>query len=338
MSNSNAPTSFKDALLHSRRLSIAPMLNWTDRHYRYLVRLISRHALLYTEMVTTGALIHGDVERHLVFNAEEHPVAIQLGGSDPEELARCAALATDWGYDEINLNVGCPSDRVQSGRFGACLMAEPELVGECVTAMRESTDRPVTVKCRIGIDRDDSYEPLEDFVGTVAEFGCDTFIVHARKAWLQGLSPKENRDIPPLRYEYVHRLKAQFPQLHISINGGIKSLEAALEQLEKVDGVMIGREAYQNPWMLAEADRLIFMDTHPVASRAEVVQGYAEYIERQLKKGVPLNAMTKHCLGLFNGLPGARAFRRYLSENATRPGAGVEIFLKAAAKVCPLVD
>ena len=243
-----------------RRLSVAPMLDWTDRHCRYFLRLITRHTLLYTEMITTGALIHGDRDRHLVFDPAEHPVALQLGGADPEAMARCARIGAEHGYDEININCGCPSDRVRNGRFGACLMAEPRVVADCVAAMKAAVDIPVTVKSRIGIDEQDSYEALVDFVGTVAEAGCDALIVHARKAWLQGLSPKENREIPPLRYDLVERLEGDFPDLSISINGGILTLDAALGFLARLDGVMIGREAYQNPWILADADRLMFDD------------------------------------------------------------------------------
>lgn len=312
-----------------RRLAVAPMLDWTDRHCRYFLRLITRHTLLYTEMVTTGALIHGDRERHLGFDPLEHPVALQLGGSDPRDMALCARLGADWGYDEININVGCPSDRVQNGRFGACLMAEPRVVADCVGAMKEAVDLPVTVKTRIGIDERDSYGELLDFVGQLAEAGCDALIVHARKAWLQGLSPRENREIPPLRYDWVERLKGDFPALPVCINGGIQTLDAALGFVERLDGVMIGREAYQNPWMLAQADRLIFGDPAPTPRRLEVLERFLPYVEQRLAAGVPLSAMTRHILGLFQGQPGARAWRRHLSENAHRPGAGLEV-LRAA--------
>lgn len=315
-----------------RRLSVAPMLDWTDRHCRYFLRLITRRTLLYTEMVTTGALIHGDRERHLGFDTAERPIALQLGGSDPADLAVCARLGADWGYDEINLNVGCPSDRVQQGRFGACLMAEPELVTECVAAMKGSIAIPVTVKTRIGIDHHDSYEELTEFVAQVAAAGCDALIVHARKAWLQGLSPRENRDIPPLRYDVVARLKGDFPELSISLNGGVTTLAQANDLLAHLDGVMIGREAYQNPWVLAEADRVIFGDTDPPPTARGVLEAYLAYVERNLAIGVPLNAMTRHILGLFQGQPGARAWRRHLSENAHRPGAGVEVLRTAAAR------
>ncbi|MGC9456517.1 MAG: tRNA dihydrouridine(20/20a) synthase DusA [Halothiobacillaceae bacterium] len=316
--------------INSRRLAVAPMLDWTDRHFRVLARLISGHALLYTEMVTTGALLHGDRQRHLEFSAAEHPLVLQLGGSDPGELARCAEIAADWGYDEVNLNVGCPSDRVQSGRFGACLMAEPARVGECVAAM-QSAGLPVSVKCRIGIDQDEGYAPLQHFVDVVSEAGCRLFVVHARKAWLQGLSPRENRDVPPLRYELVHRLKADFPALHVTINGGINSLEAARRQLEKVDGVMMGRAVYHDPWVLAQADREIFGDDAPVQERLSAADSYARYMEEQLESGTPLHAMTRHALNLFNGCPGARRYRRHLSENAPRRGAGIAVFHDALA-------
>jgi tRNA-dihydrouridine synthase A len=307
------------------------MLDWTDRHCRYLLRLISRRTLLYTEMVTTGALIHGDRERHLGFDPAEHPVAIQLGGSSPEDLAACALMAQDRGYDEINLNVGCPSDRVQNGRFGACLMAEPALVADCVAAMKAAATLPITVKTRIGIDHRDSYEELVEFVGQVVAAGCDALVVHARKAWLQGLSPRENREIPPLRYDVVERLKADFPALPIALNGGVTTLTQAKDLLARLDGVMIGREAYQNPWVLAEADRVIFGDGEQSPSRRGVLDAYIPYVERNLAAGVPLNAMTRHILGLFQGRPGARAWRRHLSENAHRPGAGVEVLRTAGA-------
>jgi tRNA-dihydrouridine synthase A len=309
------------------------MLDWTDQHCRYFHRILTRQALLYTEMVTTGAIIHGDKPRHLDFNPEEHPVALQLGGSDPQALAECCRIGEQWGYDEINLNVGCPSDRVQSGRFGACLMATPKLVAECVSAMREAVAIDVTVKHRIGIDERDSYEELCDFVGRVAEAGCTTFIVHARKAWLQGLSPKENREIPPLQYDVVHRLKKDFSHLEICINGGILNMEQAQEQLRHVDGVMIGREAYNNPWILAEADRLLFADDHPIPTRHEVLEQLMPFVQQEFEQGTPVARITRHILGLFNGQPGARAWRRHISENAHRKGARPEIILEAAAKV-----
>jgi tRNA-dihydrouridine synthase A len=301
------------------------MLDWTDRHCRNFLRLLSRHTLLYTEMVTTGALIHGERERFLGFDPAEHPIALQLGGSDPQDMARCARMGADRGYDEININVGCPSDRVQNGRFGACLMAEPKLVADCVAAMKDAAAVPVTVKTRIGIDDRDSYGELLDFAGTVTEAGCDALVVHARKAWLAGLSPKENRDIPPLRYDVVERLKRDLPHQTITINGGIKTLDETARFLETLDGVMIGREAYQNPWFLAEADRVIFGDARRPPTRNEILDAFLPYVERELAKGTPLSAMSRHILGLFHGQPGARAWRRHLSEQAHRPGAGIEV-------------
>ena len=313
----------------SHRLCVAPMMDWTDRHCRYFHRLLSRHALLYTEMVTTGALIHGDRQRFLQFHAEEHPLALQLGGSNPRELGWCAKMAEDYGYDEVNLNVGCPSDRVQNGRFGACLMAEPELVAECVEAMCQATGLPVTVKSRIGIDDQDSYEALVHFIATIASAGCRTFIVHARKAWLKGLSPKQNREIPPLRYEVVYQLKIDFPQLEFILNGGVTSLAQAETHLQHVDGVMVGREAYQNPYVLAEVDRRIFgADVEPV-TRYEAVEQLLPYIGLQLGDGLRLNTVTRHTLGLFHGEPGARGWRRHLSENVGRSGADINVVREA---------
>lgn len=317
----------------SRRLCIAPMLDWTDRFCRYFLRQISRRAVLYTEMVTTGALLHRDPARFLDYDAEEHPVALQLGGSAPDELATCARLAEEWRYDEINLNVGCPSDRVQSGRFGACLMADPRLVADCVAAMSGSVQLPVTVKHRIGIDDMDSYEKLSHFVDTVSEAGCATFIVHARKAWLQGLSPKQNREIPPLRYEVVHRLKRDFPRLEFIINGGFKTLARIEGQLDHVDGVMVGREAYQNPWLLAGVDARIFGTDEAVQTRQQVVEKMLPFIEQQQARGIPVHRTTRHMLGLFQGQPGARAWRRHLSENVHLPGTGPEILSEALALV-----
>ena len=303
--------------LSTHRFSVAPMMDWTDRHDRVFLRLLSRRARLYTEMITTGALLHGDAARFLAFDAEEHPVAAQLGGSDPQALADCARMVEVRGYDEVNLNVGCPSSRVQAGRFGACLMKEPELVARCVAAMRGAVDIPVTVKTRIGVDDDDSIEALHRFVALLVDAGCDAVIVHARKAWLSGLSPKQNRDIPPLRHDVVYDLKAAFPDLDIILNGGLESLDGAAAALEKVDGAMMGRTAYKDPWVLAGVDERFFGDPAPVANRAGVVEKYLPYIEAQLAEGVPLIAMTRHILGLFNGVPGARAWRRYLSENST---------------------
>ena len=320
----------------NRRLAVAPMLDWTDRHCRYFLRLLSRPTLLYTEMVTTGAALHGDRERLLAYDPAEHPLALQLGGCDPGELARCARIAADFDYDEVNLNVGCPSDRVQSGRFGACLMAEPDLVAGCVAAMRVAIDLPVTVKTRIGIDDRDSYEALTDFVGRVASGGCEVFIIHARKAWLRGLSPKENREIPPLRYDIVYRLKRDFPDLTIILNGGLRNLDQAEDELRRVDGVMIGRAAYENPYLLADADRRFFGSDTPLPSRHQVIRAFLPYVENQLQQGTPLHCMTRHVLGLFQGIPGARAWRRHLSEHAHRRGAGVEV-LEAALRQIPEV-
>lgn len=305
------------------------MLDWTDRHCRYLLRLISRHALLYTEMVTTGAILHGRHTRHLHHDATEHPLALQLGGSDPAALAECARIGAGFGYDEINLNIGCPSDRVQSGRFGACLMAEPALVAECVAAMGDAVSVPVTVKTRIGIDDMDSYAALANFIGTVAAAGCNTFIIHARKAYLKGLSPKENRTVPPLKYEYAWQLKTDFPRLTIVVNGGITDLDAAQQQLAHVDGVMLGRAAYHDPYLLADVDRRFFADPHPVLSRKQVVEAMLPYIERELSDGTSLKQITRHMLGLFQGMPGARHWRRHLSQYAVQPGADIAVVLQA---------
>ncbi|MCB2262218.1 MAG: tRNA dihydrouridine(20/20a) synthase DusA [Candidatus Thiosymbion ectosymbiont of Robbea hypermnestra] len=313
-----------------RRLSVAPMLDRTDRHCRYLLRLLSRHTLLYTEMVTTGALLHGDPARLLGFDPAEHPVALQLGGSDPRAMAVCARLGERAGYDEIDMNLGCPSDRVQSGRFGACLMAEPALVADCIAAMKDAVSLPVTVKTRIGIDERDGYEELRDLVGALATAGCDALIVHARKAWLRGLSPRENRDIPPLRYDVVRRLKLDFPHLPVVINGGITSLAQARSLLPGLDGVMIGRAAYRDPWMLAAADRELFGDPGPSPNRRQVLEAYLPYLERKLAAGAPLNAMTRHLFGLFQGRPGARRWRRAISEHVHRPGDDGRWLLAAA--------
>jgi len=305
------------------------MMEWTDRHCRYFLRLISKRAFLYTEMVTAEAVLYGDLERVLGFDAAEHPVGLQLGGSDPRKLAEVAGIGAAHGYDEINLNIGCPSDRVQSGRFGACLMAEPALVADCVKAMKDAVPIPVTVKCRIGIDDQDAEESLDAFIDTVADAGCETFIVHARKAWLDGLSPKENRDVPPLDHIRVHRLKARRPDLAIIINGGIASLEEAAPHLEAVDGVMLGRAAYADPYLLAEVDRALYGDNTPPPSRADVLDGFMPYVERELARGVRLNAVTRHILGLFHGQPRARAFRRHIAENAHLDGAGIEVLAQA---------
>ncbi|MES2383352.1 MAG: tRNA dihydrouridine(20/20a) synthase DusA [Pseudomonadota bacterium] len=298
------------------RLSVAPMMDWTDRHCRYFHRLLSRHALLYTEMVTTGALVHGDVARHLRFNAQEHPVALQLGGSEPADLAHCAKLGEAWGYDEINLNCGCPSERVQRGAFGACLMAEPQLVADCVKAMVDVVEVPVTVKHRIGIDKGESYAFVRDFVGTVSEAGCRMFIVHARNAWLKGLSPKENREVPPLRYELVHRLKQEFPQLTIVINGGITTGEQVAAQLCELDGVMVGREAYHNPWWLASWDEDFFGAAPGAQTRESVELQMVDYMASQAaEQGTPWPAIARHMLGLRHGLAGSRRWRQVWSDH-----------------------
>jgi len=313
--------------------AVAPMMDWTDRHFRYLMRLISRRAVLYTEMVTTGAIIHGPRDRLLAFDPVEHPVALQLGGSEPDELAECARIGANRGYDAINLNIGCPSDRVKRGRFGACLMAEPELVRDCVAAMRAAVDIPVTVKCRIGIDDQDSQAGLAHFVDTVAAGGCESFIIHARKAWLQGLSPKQNRDVPPLDYERVYRLKQARPDLDIIINGGIKDVAEAEPHLAHVDGVMLGRAVCADPFVLADVDSQLYgMDTMPL-DRLTIARRMLPYIERELARGTRLPAITKHLLNLVQGLPGARAFRRHLSENAVRDGVGPEVVDEALARV-----
>jgi tRNA-dihydrouridine synthase A len=313
-----------------RKLSVAPMMDWTDRHCRYFHRLLTPSALLYTEMVTTGAIIHGDADRFLAYNAEEHPLALQLGGSDPDDLAKCARIAQQHGYDEVNLNVGCPSDRVQRGRFGACLMLEPVLVAKCVSAMRAAVDIPVTVKTRLGVDDFDSYAFMVDFVGQVAEAGCNTFIMHARKAVLAGLSPKQNRDVPPLRYERVYRLKQEAPELEIVINGGINSVAAVEEHLQHVDGVMLGRAAYQNPWLLAECQQQLFAGS-AAASREDIVVSMQAYARQQVAEGVAVKHISRHLLGLFQGLPGARAWRRFLSENAFRDDNNADLLTQALA-------
>ncbi|HEV7166324.1 MAG TPA: tRNA dihydrouridine(20/20a) synthase DusA [Gammaproteobacteria bacterium] len=313
----------------AHRVCVAPMMDYTDRHFRYFIRLMSRHTLLYTEMVTSGAILHGDHRRFLEFHPAEHPVALQLGGSEPLALAACTRIASDYGYDEVNLNVGCPSDRVQSGRFGACLMQEPELVAECVSAMRAVGRVPVTVKTRIGVDERDSYEHLTGFVSTVAAAGCSVFIIHARKAWLKGLSPKENREIPPLRYDVAARLKQDFPGLSIVVNGGVQTLDAMHDHLGAFDGVMVGREAVSNPWLFADVDRRFFGAQSPVPSRGDILRAWMPYLSAQLQEGVPLARMTRHALGLFHGCAGARAWRRALSEEAVRPGAGLTVLHQA---------
>ena len=309
------------------------MLDWTDRHDRYFLRLISKHAWLYTEMVTTGALIHGDYERYLKFNHEEHPIALQLGGSDVQDMTICAKMAEDFGYDEVNINVGCPSDRVQRGAFGACLMAEPELIADCVSAMQNAVSIPVTVKNRIGIDEQDEEESLRRFISTVAEAGCNTFIVHARKAWLKGLSPKQNRDVPPLNYPLVYEVKKEFPELEIVVNGGITTLEECKIHLQSVDGVMVGREAYHNPYHMTDVDAMIYNAMHSTGTRLQILEQYITYVEERLSEGVPLKHMSRHILGLFQGMAGAKAWRRHISEQAYKPGAGIEVLREAASYI-----
>jgi tRNA-dihydrouridine synthase A len=311
------------------RLSVAPMMNHTDRHFRMLLRLISRHTLLYTEMIPTGALLHGNAARRLDHDPAEHPLAIQLGGCDPAALAKCARIAESAGFCEINLNVGCPSDRVQEGRFGACMMAHPGLVGDCVAAMAGAVGIPVTVKTRIGIDHQDTREHLAGFVSTVSAAGCRTFIVHARKAWLQGLSPRDNRQVPPLQYPAVYRLKRDFPDLHIVINGGITTLDEAIGHLRRVDGVMIGRAVCSNPYLLHEADARLFGDPAPAPTRADVLRRYAVYAGRQSALGVDTRHIARHASGLFQGQPRARAFRRHLAEHAVRTCTGPDILHRA---------
>jgi tRNA-dihydrouridine synthase A len=320
-----------DAL--SRRFCVAPMMEWTDRHCRLFHRLLTRRALIYTEMVTTGAVLHGDRARLIGFDPAEHPVALQLGGSDPAALAACARIGADFGYDEINLNVGCPSERVQDGRFGACLMAEPALVGDCVAAMKAAVSIPVTVKCRIGIDDQDPDVALETMTAAVEAAGVDALIVHARKAWLAGLSPRENRDIPPLDYDLVFRLKARHPGLPIVLNGGIATVEAARAHLAKVDGVMMGRAAYQEPWRLLAVDPLLFGEPAPSASPKAAALALVPYIERQLAIGLRLHTITRHLHGLFQGVPGARAYRRHIATQAVKPGAGPDVLAQAVAMV-----
>ncbi|HWU97463.1 MAG TPA: tRNA dihydrouridine(20/20a) synthase DusA [Oxalicibacterium sp.] len=327
-----------------RRVSVAPMMDWTDRHCRMFHRQITRHTWLYTEMVTTGALLHGDVPRHLNFNDEEHPVALQLGGSEPADLARSARLGEQWGYDEINLNCGCPSERVQKGAFGACLMNEAPLVADCVKAMRDAVQIDVTVKHRIGIDDVTSYDFVRDFVGTVADAGCNTFIVHARNAILQGLSPKENREIPPLRYEFAYQLKKDFPALEILINGGVKTVEEIDAHLQHVDGVMLGREAYHNPYLMASFDARYYGDAASPKSRAEILQAMIPYIREQLAQygksekggGLKLNSITRHMLGLMAGLPNARGFRQTLSDSKKLALGDPDLLLQALQRMQPL--
>ena len=316
-----------------RKFAIAPMMEWTDRHCRFFHRLLTRHALIYTEMVTTGAVLHGDRARLLGFDPFEHPVAVQLGGSDPQALAQCARIAEDFGYDEINLNVGCPSDRVQEGRFGACLMAEPRLVGDCVAAMKHAVRVPVTVKCRLGVDEQDPEVALEAMTQAVKAAGADALVVHARKAWLKGLSPRQNREVPPLDYGRVHRLKAAHPDLTIVLNGGITTVEAALGELCRVDGVMMGRTAYQEPWRLIAVDPVVFGRPAPLPSPRQAVEAFIPYVERETARGTRLYAMARHILGLFHAVPGARAFRRHLATEAVKPTADAAVLREALALV-----
>jgi tRNA-dihydrouridine synthase A len=319
----------------TRRFAIAPMMEWTDRHCRFFHRLLTRRARLYTEMLGTGAVIHGDRARLLAFDPAEHPIAVQLGGSDPRALAQAARICADLGYDEVNLNVGCPSERVQDGRFGACLMAEPALVGDCVAAMKAVVAVPVTVKCRLGVDDQDPEAALDAMADAVAAAGVDALIVHARKAWLDGLSPKENREVPPLDYDRVYRLKAARPRLTVVVNGGIANLDQAHAHLAHVDGAMLGRAAYREPWRLLAVDPLVFGAPAPAASARAALEALLPYIARELARGTRLHAVTRHVLGLFNGVPGARAFRRHLAINAVKPGAGVEVVSAALAFLPP---
>jgi tRNA-dihydrouridine synthase A len=328
-----ADTVIKTSKISDFMFSVAPMMDWTDRHCRVFHRLMTRRARLYTEMLTTGAIIHGDRRRLLGFDASEHPVALQLGGSSQRDLATAAKIGEDFGYDEINLNVGCPSDRVKDGRFGACLMAEPALVATCVQAMKRAVSIPVTVKCRIGIDDQDPETALDELARGVTAAGADALIVHARKAWLNGLSPKENRDIPPLDYDRVYRLKAALPNVPIIINGGIASLVEAKQHLAYVDGVMLGRAAYQEPWRLLAADPDLFGEAPPYAVMKDVFEAVMPYIERELAQGTRLHSIVRHFVGAFHGVPGARAFRRHLAENGVKPGAGVNVLRDAIALV-----
>ena len=316
----------------NRKFCVAPMLDWTDRHCRYFMRLMSQHAVLYTEMITTGAIIHGDTHRHLQMDPFEHPVALQLGGSNPGDLAKACVLASQYDYAEINLNCGCPSDRVQNGMFGAVMMKNAQVTADCIAAMQDAVDLPITVKHRIGVDDFDSYEFLCEFVDTIAKTGCDTFLVHARKAWLKGLSPKQNREVPELNYDRVYQLKKDFPHLEIIINGGITSLEQSSEHLKHLDGVMVGREAYTNPYLLASVDQIIYGSENPIKSRKIVAEEFLKYVDNELTKGTKLNAMTRHILGLYHGMSGARQFRRHISENAHKPSATIEVLQTALEK------
>lgn len=314
-------------------IAIAPMMDLTDRHYRYLMRIISRETLLYTEMVTTGALLNNEPKRFLAYHPTEHPIALQLGGSDPEALAKCAVIGQNFAYDEINLNVGCPSNRVQSGRFGACLMAEPDLVADCVKAMQQEVDIPVTVKCRIGIDDQEDYPSLKHFIETVAAVGCDNFTIHARKAWLKGLSPKQNREIPPLKYDVVYRIKQDFPELSIIINGGIKTIAEMQQHLQHVDGVMLGREAYYNPMLFTTVDKTFFGCQQPLKARRDILQAYIPYMALEHAKGTPVSYLSRHLLGLFQGMPGAKQWRRLLSEGVRNHQQPLELIQQAAMSI-----
>lgn len=318
-----------------RRFCVAPMMDWTDRHCRAFHRVLTRHALLYTEMATSAAVTHGDVARLIGFDPAEHPVALQLGGSDPDELAQAARTGADLGYCEINLNAGCPSDRVQSGKFGACLMREPELVADCLQAMREKATIPVTLKCRIGVDDQEPRDALPDLLSRVQSRGITTAVIHARKAWLKGLSPKENRSIPPLDHGLVHAMKSAFPDMEIILNGGLETLESGLAAQGNLDGIMLGRAAYHTPWQLADVDGAVYGFPNPVTSPEAAVTAYLPYIEQQLDQGVRLHSITRHMLGLFHGRPGARQWRRILSENAVKDGAGIEVVVAALAATQP---
>ena len=315
----------------NRRLSIAPMLDCTDRHERYFLRLLSKHILLYSEMVTTNALLHTDPDQFLRHQEFEYPAVLQLGGSNPADLAKCSKMVEESGFQEVNLNCGCPSDRVQNGNFGACLMKDKNLVADCFKAMQDAVSIPVSIKCRIGVDEFDSWDFFRDFVGTIADAGCRVFIIHARKAWLKGLSPKENREVPPLHYDFVHRLKAEMPQLNISINGGIKTLDQTLELLQELDGVMVGREAYENPWFLRDADERIFGDANAAKpeSRKALLEAYLPYVEMESACGTPATILVRHLYGLFNGKPGARKYRQYLGENAPKTNNPAEMIRRA---------
>jgi tRNA-dihydrouridine synthase A len=324
--------SLKPSLLLNRKFCVAPMLDWTDRHCRYFLRLISQQSVLYTEMITTGAIIYGDTHHHLQMDPFEHPVVLQLGGSNPADLAKACVLASKYDYAEINLNCGCPSDRVQNGMFGAVMMKNAQITADCIAAMQDAADLPITVKHRIGVDDFDSYEFLCEFVDTLAKTGCETFLVHARKAWLKGLSPKQNREVPELNYDRVYQLKKDFPDLEIIINGGITTLEQSSEHLKHLDGVMVGREAYTNPYLLASVDQIIYGSENPIKSREKVAEEFLKYMDNELSKGTKLNAMTRHILGLYHGMPGARQFRRHISENAHKPSATIEVLQTALEK------